>query len=505
VGGLFFLSHIITYLSSKLKLDLFGGPPIPGFFAFLPGYTGMTVLPRDHLDVLAGALIAFLAMVAWESLEERREKWAILLSWFIGLATSWFFIGDYQTFLTNQEYHFFGWSFTRFETGPILQCIFLGILIVHAFRKKMLTGDIFPVISGKMALKTGFIRWILSAILFFFSLQLIQRVYAAETEVQYYVTETWALLFQVYILLGLPYAILTNLFLHGFAGNRQDTGFMLFLLCRRGYESLSGKGVRRFWNGLTHRYSTLIMRDLLVKLFFGPIMIMFLFQAWRTFSRSAILPFLRGEEDFSLGDYHLLFMVAFALTDLCLGLIGYLCASRWLKNKTISVENTWGGWFSAVVCYPPLFYLFKDFFLFGLPRFVDVPWTDPLAAQIRIPLFQPFFAHLAPVLKVLEIFFFGIYLWATTAFGLRFSNLTHRGIIDVGPYAYVRHPAYMAKAASWWCAFSLEKSAAATLMLICLSGIYFYRGVTEERHLSQDPKYVDYCQKVKYRYIPGIY
>src|SRR3546814_17210443 len=43
-----------------------------------------------------------------------------------------------------------------------------------------------------------------------------------------------------------------------------------------------------------------------------------------------------------------------------------------------------------------------------------------------------------------------VYAWATMAFGIRFSNLTHRGIITHGPYALTRHPAYIAKNLSWW-------------------------------------------------------
>ena len=43
-----------------------------------------------------------------------------------------------------------------------------------------------------------------------------------------------------------------------------------------------------------------------------------------------------------------------------------------------------------------------------------------------------------------------IYVWATIAFGARFSNLTHRGIITAGPYRFTKHPAYLAKNLSWW-------------------------------------------------------
>ena len=46
----------------------------------------------------------------------------------------------------------------------------------------------------------------------------------------------------------------------------------------------------------------------------------------------------------------------------------------------------------------------------------------------------------------------GIYAWATVAFGLRFSNLTHRGILTHGPYAWTKHPAYLSKNAYWWLA-----------------------------------------------------
>jgi protein-S-isoprenylcysteine O-methyltransferase Ste14 len=37
------------------------------------------------------------------------------------------------------------------------------------------------------------------------------------------------------------------------------------------------------------------------------------------------------------------------------------------------------------------------------------------------------------------------------------------------------------------------------------SFIYFLRAITEERHLSNDPEYVAYAQKVRYRFIPGVF
>ena len=35
---------------------------------------------------------------------------------------------------------------------------------------------------------------------------------------------------------------------------------------------------------------------------------------------------------------------------------------------------------------------------------------------------------------------------------VRFSNLTYRGVLTNGPYAFTRHPAYLSKNLFWWCA-----------------------------------------------------
>src|SRR3546814_3065843 len=97
-------------------------------------------------------------------------------------------------------------------------------------------------------------------------------------------------------------------------------------------------------------------------------------------------------------------------------------------------------------------------------------------------------------------------LWATVAFGLRFSNLTHRGILTHGPYALSRHPAYLAKNLFWWCATlpflttgSLVDAARNTLILAAVSGVYYWRAKTEEKHLKADPDYVAYWEWMERR------
>ena len=88
------------------------------------------------------------------------------------------------------------------------------------------------------------------------------------------------------------------------------------------------------------------------------------------------------------------------------------------------------------------------------------------------------------------------------AFGLRFSNLTHRGILTHGPYAWTKHPAYLSKNLYWWFAVlpflattgSLVDTIRNTAVLAMVSGVYYWRARTEEQHLSADPAYVDYAE-----------
>ena len=88
------------------------------------------------------------------------------------------------------------------------------------------------------------------------------------------------------------------------------------------------------------------------------------------------------------------------------------------------------------------------------------------------------------------------------AFGLRFSNLTHRGIITHGPYAWTRHPAYLSKNLFWWLSTmplltvsgSLADAARNTLLMGVVAGVYYWRARTEERHLGADPAYRAYSE-----------
>jgi hypothetical protein len=180
--------------------------------------------------------------------------------------------------------------------------------------------------------------------------------------------------------------------------------------------------------------------------------------------------------------YDIIFFV-----DTAFGLLGYCSESQWFKNKTRSVEPTMLGWIAAVMWYPP---------------FNDVTGTYLPLDQSR-PLFRATWAIL--LCKSLMLASFTIYAWATVSFGMKFSNLTNRGIIRRGPYRWMRHPAYVCKGFAWWMEYLPNMGLQSALMVLCFNVLYGLRAWTEEKHLSLDPDYIKYKKEVPWVLIPGIY
>jgi len=110
------------------------------------------------------------------------------------------------------------------------------------------------------------------------------------------------------------------------------------------------------------------------------------------------------------------------------------------------------------------------------------------------------------VLMILILICYLIYVWATIQLGFKFSNLTNRGIITSGPYAYIRHPAYTTKNVAWWLDnIYVFSNVWAMIGLGIWNFIYLMRGVTEERNLQTNKKYRSYQKTVRYKYLPCIY
>ena len=175
------------------------------------------------------------------------------------------------------------------------------------------------------------------------------------------------------------------------------------------------------------------------------------------------------------------------IVDCGWALFGYSTESRWIGNKTRSVEPTAFGWAICICCYPP----FNNVLGTYLP-------LEHGPMRITDPNWQLAF-------RGMTVFLFAIYASATVAFGFRFSNLTNRGIVSRGPYRFVRHPAYLCKCMAWWLEHIPTMTLPKAFFLTLLCGVYSLRAWTEERHLSKDPDYVAYKKKTPWILIPGVY
>lgn len=220
---------------------------------------------------------------------------------------------------------------------------------------------------------------------------------------------------------------------------------------------------------------------ILVKLFFLPTMINFFYNNW-----GGLEPALTG--DWSLINWYPVLLTLMFTVDTLIFAVGYTFESTKLKNKVKSVEPTFLGWFVAIVCYPPF-----NSMVGGL-----VPW----GANDYTNFWNP---TLAIVFRVIVLLLLLIYTWASVALGLKSSNLTNRGIVTKFPYSIVRHPAYISKNLIWWVTLLPVMNLTFFLGMLFWSIIYFFRALTEEKHLGVDPDYVKYCERVKYRFVPGVY
>jgi protein-S-isoprenylcysteine O-methyltransferase Ste14 len=88
------------------------------------------------------------------------------------------------------------------------------------------------------------------------------------------------------------------------------------------------------------------------------------------------------------------------------------------------------------------------------------------------------------------------------SFGLAPAN---RGVVSTGLYRMVRHPIYVGYLITH-VGFLIANPLAWNLVILPVSDIaLLLRAVCEERTLAEDPAYLDYMQRVRWRLVPGVF
>lgn len=240
----------------------------------------------------------------------------------------------------------------------------------------------------------------------------------------------------------------------------------------------------------------------LLKGFFAPLMVMSLMGFCMTAGTHLVSLFNdTGAGLFVLFNQHgfWILMQTILFIDVLIFTVGYLIETPRLANEIRSVDPTIVGWAAALFCYPPF----------------NTLTSKLLGSQVSdFPQFDDPSVHIA--LNALMLILMACYASASVALGFKASNLTHRGVVARFPYSVVRHPAYVCKNLAWWISAiplvslsfqeGLFEGASSLASVAGWTMLYIFRALTEEDHLrSVDGEYAAYAEKVRYRFIPGIY
>lgn len=328
--------------------------------------------------------------------------------------------------------------------------------------------------------------------------------YAATHSLGYYASsklfkpalEFFEILVAIYAVLGIPYIYITLSYRGAAKYEYGDYAILTILMFKSIYKLSTSENkvvMAKYKTILANRRISKVMLVYIVNFFFSTLMCRFVvteFEALRlAFDHLFSAAYHSYTYSNKLYTWHQIIFNSIFLVDVSIAIVGYTVASRWLQNRTKSVDGTMFGWWVAIACYPPFNTMISSIF-FGGANVHSLDLSDAVLTFIV-------YASLAMYM---------LYVWGTVALGFRFSNLTNRGIVSSGPYRFVRHPAYISKNISWW----LEAPAAffsplAAVSMIFWNIIYTLRAITEERHLSQDVNYESYKTLTKYKFIPGIY
>ena len=175
------------------------------------------------------------------------------------------------------------------------------------------------------------------------------------------------------------------------------------------------------------------------------------------------------------------------IVDLAVVCVGYIMTLRLFDAHIRSANPSLAGWLVTLVCYYP----FSLVVVGQLLKYRnEMQWSDIIRDY---PLVMwPWMIAIVTL--------FALHVWSKAIYGLRWSNLTNRGIITNGPYRYTKHPDYISKSVFFWLtaapfltAMDASGAVTSTIALLGLNLIYWGRAKTEEMHLSEDPVYVEYA------------
>ncbi|HEC19932.1 MAG TPA: hypothetical protein ENI97_11390 [Gammaproteobacteria bacterium] len=297
-----------------------------------------------------------------------------------------------------------------------------------------------------------------------------------------------------YLWLGLPYFAITLIFKASRTEDFYDPAIRFIHVFKQIIlRSLRGDSRASVFRVLRKPYNRKVFLNLVMRAYFVPVMVE---QIMPTASATLTL-FYQTINDHQFMALIMLFSAGLWLFDVLNASAAYCLESRWLENRSRSIDLTFGGWAVCLSCYAPLNNLTSSVFAFA-PFIATNQPDDMLINNLNF-----FYA-----LKIAELLFLVTHIYVDTSLGPSVANITLKKLQTRGPYALIRHPGTTTKLLFWLLQSVFYKkfwTAKYLLGYLGWSTIYVLRALTEERHLKKFAEYRQYMKEVKHRFFPGLF
>jgi len=304
----------------------------------------------------------------------------------------------------------------------------------------------------------------------------------------------FAKLLDLYLALGLPYFMLTLYLKASRVEDFYDPAVRLIHIFKQTtLRTLRGDGLGSVLRVFKTRYNRKVLLNLLMRAYFVPIMVI---QVYYNLFRSLQLLPGNAPGDALLAALFLISMVLW-LTDTLNASLSYCLESRWLENRSRSIDLTVSGWAVCLFCYAPLNNVTGYLF----------PFAPVLANNNPATLVYGDMTFLYAI-KLAEIAVLAVHIYSDVSLGPAVANITLKKLQTRGPYGIVRHPGTTTKLLLWTTQsffYARFWSIRYLYGYLMWGVIYILRALTEERHLNQYEEYRAYKKKVRYRFFPWLF
>lgn len=301
-----------------------------------------------------------------------------------------------------------------------------------------------------------------------------------------------------YLWLGIPYFALTLTFKSSRVEDFYDPAIRFLhvgkQISKQIARRLSGADSQQsVFHVLRKQYNRKVFLNLIMRAYFIPVMIGQVIPT-TTSTLNMLLQELQNHQFITL---IFLFTGILWLVDIQNAVVAYCMESRWLENRSRSIDLTIGGWVVCLSCYPPINQLTGSMFAFA--PFVASHQTEDLVFNSIALLYT---------VKIIETFILTAHIYSDVSLGPSGANITLKKLQTRGPYGLIRHPGTTTKLLLWLIQAFIYKKFWTVKFLFGYLGwgtVYVLRALTEERHLKKFAEYRQYCKKVKHRFFPGLF